>query len=207
MVAPMQRTSLCVLVLITACSTTTVRSPGPTQPATVVDSRAELAANRAALLDRLHDYWLAGEFPLDEQQRPASVFRDGAGRECPMASMISQSGHSELVAEVVRTNNHLRLADVEAGPLMAWMLTSGLTRDEIILVQGAADLDYGQFQIQFSSESSLIAAAHDEVKNRVRIAEAQLRAQTANSLEVAFAALPQALEVAARTGAKRQPRR
>jgi hypothetical protein len=157
---------------------------------TIVDSRAELAANRAALLDWLHDYWVAGEFPLDELQRPASVFRDRVGRECPMARMITLSGHGELVAEVVRKNNHLRLADVHDGPLMDWMLASGLTRDEIVLVQGAADIDYGSFQLQFTSESTMTAAAHDEVRTRVRNAEAQLRAQTATSLDIASAALP-----------------
>ncbi|MDB4961897.1 MAG: hypothetical protein JWP01_1896 [Myxococcales bacterium] len=185
----MQHTWLCVLVLVTACSTT-VRSSGSTNPATP-DPRAELAAKRAVLLDRLHDYWTAGELPVDELGQPASVFRDQAGHECPMARMITLSGHGDLVAAVVQKNNRLKLADVHEGPLLDWMLASGLTRDEIVMVQGALDIDYGTFQLELPPGSPMmIAVARGEVKNRIRTAEALLRKQTKRSLKVAAAALP-----------------
>jgi hypothetical protein len=178
----MRNTLLMVLVLVGAC-TSASRVPDSPSP--------DLAARRTALLDRLHDYWVAGEFALDDAGRPDSVFRDAAGRECPMAAMISQSGHPDLVAMVVATNNRLRLADVHDGPLMDWILDSGLTHDEVVMIQGLAGVDYRQFQIEFPKPEVMTAAAHREVRGRIRSAEIQLRAATPVSLEIAAAAKEQ----------------
>jgi len=186
----MRHSILIALVLVGACNPA-VRAPASPSPS------PELAVKRAALLDRLHDYWVAGEFALDELGLPASVFRDTAGRECPMAAMISQSGHDDLVATVVATNNRLRLADVHDGPLMDWILDSGLTQDEVVMIQGLARIDYGQLQIEFPRPEVMTAAAHHEVRARIRKAEVALRAATPASLALATAAKPKQARVVA----------
>lgn len=100
------------------------------------DERSELAHQRQLQIQRLRAYADAGVFPADAAERPLSVFRDARGRLCPMAHLIAASGHRDLVDHVARTNNRLRLADVRDGALWTWMQHSGLTRDEIIRIQG-----------------------------------------------------------------------
>jgi hypothetical protein len=108
----------------------------PAEP--VAQVQRDLASQRATNLARLAAYLDTGELASDTEGRPASVFRDRKGRLCPMAYLIAASGRTDLVDEVVRTNNQLQLADVKDGPLWDWMLSSGLTREEIIRIQGIA---------------------------------------------------------------------
>ena len=42
---------------------------------------------------------------------------------------------ADLVKQVAEQNNFIRLGDVKQGPLMDWILTSGLTQDEIVAIQ------------------------------------------------------------------------
>ena len=54
---------------------------------------------------------------------------------CAAATIIKMSGQDALVNRVAEQNNFVRLADVEQGPLMDWILTSGFTQDEIAAIQ------------------------------------------------------------------------
>jgi len=178
----MMRTIL-VMTMLVACAT----SPAPRPVAAAVHT-AELAARRAQALQWLHEYAAAGVFPTDERGMPLSVFRDARGVRCPMAELIHRSGHDELVDEVARTNNALRLADVHDGPLYAWMLSSGLTRDEINMVQGAMRVDN---QIWGDAQLSRIVAQADargQVRGHLATAEVALRDNTSHSLDVAATA-------------------
>ena len=67
------------------------------------------------------------------------------------------------------------------------MQSSGLTRDEIDLIQGVADLDMVWLQEAPNQETIL---ARGEVRGRLESAERAIRKGTAHSLEVAVAALP-----------------
>ena len=195
------RLSLSQLLVITltataACAGSTTGSSRPGGPlasvletvanAKTADLRAGLAARRAHELDLLHEYRIAGEFPMDAVG-PVSVFVDEAGRHCPMAALISQSGRDDLVAEVVNKNNQLKLAAIHDGPLMDWILDSGLTKDEVVLVQGAMDIDMGQFEP--TADSMMTAAAQHLIREKLRKIEDQLRANTATSLDLAVAGL------------------
>ena len=46
------------------------------------------------------------------------------------------SGEHALVGKVARESNFIRLGDVKSGPLMDWMLMSGLTQEEIDQILG-----------------------------------------------------------------------
>jgi hypothetical protein len=150
------------------------------------DSRDELAAARAQKLQLLHDYRVAAVYPIGLDSMPLAVFRDARGRMCPMAHLISKSGHDDLVTAVAAQNNALRLADVTEGPLVDWILDSGLTREEVIEIQGMMELDSRQFE---HSPASIIAA-HREVTQRLERVEAKLRKATKASLAVAVERLP-----------------
>lgn len=98
--------------------------------------RDALRRERRANLARFHAYATAGVYPSNTY-RPglANVWRDEAGHYCAAASMIAASGQADLVIETGDRDIFIRLRDVTAGPLHEWILTSGLTRAEVDLIQ------------------------------------------------------------------------
>jgi len=179
----MNRTVMLSLVLAAGCATASA-SP-PMSPA---HTAVELAARRAQVLEWLREYRLAGAYPTDASGRPLSVFVDAKGVRCPMAELIHKSGRDDLVEAVTKEGNAVRLADVHDGPLHDWMLASGLTQDEIDLVQGAANIDFGWMQNQ--EWTIQVAQGTAEVRGKLETAELALRQGTAHSLEVALGRLP-----------------
>ncbi|HEY5928530.1 MAG TPA: hypothetical protein VIV11_42880 [Kofleriaceae bacterium] len=141
---------------------------------------AELTARRTQMLDWLRDYNERGVYPTDELGRPTSVFRDADGVRCPMAELIYRSGRADLVDAVVAENNKLRLADVTEGPLYDWMASSGLTIEEIAMVQGAMEIDYSQFE-----RTNQIILARGQVRGRIEMAVSALGNGTEHSVQVA----------------------
>jgi hypothetical protein len=209
----MKMLALMTTIFATACNTA---DAGPTSPSTTAPAAttvtappaavattaatAELAARRAQMLGWLHDYTEAAQFPTDDTGLPLSVFVDAKGVRCPMAELIYRSGHADLVNAVAREHNKVRLSEVNEGPLLAWMQRSGLTRDEINLIQGVADIDY-MWMEQVPNEATILARG--QVRGRLESAERALRDNTNHSIEVAVAALPNgkvpAIKVAADT--------
>ncbi len=98
--------------------------------------RAKLAEQRAANLSRFRAYQQAGVFPSNTfDTRKLNVWMDADGHLCAAATIINASGQSDLVKRVASQSNFIRLADMRQGPLMDWILTSGLTQDEIAAIQ------------------------------------------------------------------------
>ncbi|MBS1118159.1 MAG: hypothetical protein H6Q90_387 [Deltaproteobacteria bacterium] len=98
--------------------------------------RARLVANRAANLSRFRSYQNRGVFPNNTYSASKlNVWHDEAGHLCAAATIIKASGQDDLVVQVAEQNNFIRLADVTHGPLMDWILTSGLTQAEIAAIQ------------------------------------------------------------------------
>lgn len=98
--------------------------------------RAKLAEARAANVARFRAYQKAGVFPSNTfQGNKLNVWRDADGHLCAAATIINASGKADLVNRVAEQTNFIRLADVKQGPLMDWILTSGLTQEEIAAIQ------------------------------------------------------------------------
>ena len=98
--------------------------------------RAALAKARAANLARFRAYQQAGVFPSNTfQGKKLNVWLDEAGHFCAAATIIRASGQTELADRVAAQTNFIRLATVKQGPLMDWILTSGLTQQEIAAIQ------------------------------------------------------------------------
>ena len=98
--------------------------------------RDALLRAREANLEAFRAYVRGGVFPSNVYKPGAlNVWRDQDGHYCAAATIIKQSGQDELVARVADQNNFIRLADVQQGPLMDWILTSGLTQEEIVEIQ------------------------------------------------------------------------
>ncbi len=98
--------------------------------------RAKLAEQRAANLARFRAYQQGGVFPSNTfDARKLNVWMDADGHLCAAATIINASGKTDLVQQVADQTNFIRLGDVKQGPLMDWILTSGLTQDEIAAIQ------------------------------------------------------------------------
>lgn len=175
--------NLILLVTICAACQSAPHTAATTPPT------SELAARRAQLVSWLHDYYEAGVYPTDAAGLPISVFEDERGVRCPMAELMYRSGHGDLVAAVARDNNKLRLADVKDGPVLDWMMQSGLTIEEIAMVQGAMDIDFAWLNREFPQQETILARG--QVRGRLETAERALRDGTSHSLQVAKARLKQ----------------
>ena len=169
-------------VLLAACHP----AAGPASPTT-----PDLAARRAQMLAWLHDYTEAGQFPQDAAGHPLSVFRDARGVRCPMAELIYRSGHGDLVDAVAEKHNDLRLADVHDGPLHAWIVESGLTQEEVEMVQGAMTVEEMQWVEQgqklqlVNADAVKKAGEWGQVKGHLATAEVALKNATPASLATA----------------------
>ncbi len=98
--------------------------------------RAKLAANRQANLGRFRSYQIAGVFPSNTYTKTKlNVWLDEQGHFCAAATIIRNSGRVDLANTVAAQNNFIRLGDVTQGPVMDWILTSGLTQVEIAAIQ------------------------------------------------------------------------
>lgn len=109
-------------------------------PAPIVVTKA---AVRAALEQARKDSLAAFQTYLSSQVYPSNtykkgalnVWRDDAGHYCAAATIIRISGRIAISEKVPNTNNNLRLINVKDGALMDWILTSGLTQQEIDRIQ------------------------------------------------------------------------
>ncbi len=102
--------------------------------------RAKLSKQRAANLARFRAYQAKGVFPSNTyQNKRLNVWVDADGHLCAAATIISASGMDDLVMQTAQDNNFIRLGDVRDGALMDWILTSGLTQDEIAAIQEPFD--------------------------------------------------------------------
>jgi hypothetical protein len=98
--------------------------------------RALLAKARGKNHAAFRVYQKKGTFPSNTYaDRKLNVWIDENGHLCAAATIISMSGHRDLVMKVKDQNNFIRLGDVQQGPLMDWMLTSGFTQAELAMIQ------------------------------------------------------------------------
>jgi hypothetical protein len=95
-----------------------------------------LAARRAKNVKAFRDYARRGTYPRNYINNGSlNIWIDGDGHMCAAATMMWKSGAKSLVRQTQEDNNFIRLADVTDGPLLDWILTSGLTHAEVIEIQ------------------------------------------------------------------------
>jgi len=156
--------------------------------------REKLAARRAKVIERLEAYRKAEVFPTDALGLPLGVFRDDKGVRCPMSELVFLSGRSDLVDAVVKLDNKIRFADINGGPILDWLLQSGLTQEEAIQIQGAMEYrgfqgeGYRGTQVVYDIQPT-IDTAHQTVIDKLVAAEEMLKTNTATSLTTAVGRL------------------
>ena len=100
--------------------------------------------NRANNLNVLHKYWQAGIFPVNDLhvgRQP--YFIDHYNTYCAVGYLMQQSGADEMARNINRTQNFNYLIDISDPQLMGWVYSSGLSLDELALIQPAYDGDWG----------------------------------------------------------------
>lgn len=98
--------------------------------------RKVLASHRRKNVAAFRAYAQRGKYPHNHVTSGAlNVWIDEDGRMCAAATMIFRSGAKKLVRDIARTDNNIKLGDVTDGKVMDWILTSGLTQDEVATIQ------------------------------------------------------------------------
>ncbi len=111
-------------------------APPTLSPAMRARLKRVLAARRAKNIAAFRAYARRGVYPHNfEQPGALNVWIDQEGRMCAAATMIFRSGAKALVRAIGRDDNFIRLGDVTSGPVLDWILTSGLTQDEVATIQ------------------------------------------------------------------------
>jgi hypothetical protein len=105
-------------------------------PAARAKLRAVLTSRRARNVAAFRAYADRGSYPHNFDTSGAlNVWIDQEGRMCAAATMIWKSGAKALVRQVAKDDNFIKLGVVTDGPVLDWMLTSGLTQSEVAAIQ------------------------------------------------------------------------
>lgn len=96
--------------------------------------------SRMLLLQLLDDYRQAGRFPVnDTRQERIPVFIDRNFTHCAVAYLLQQTGHEDLALRIAQADNFAWVKDITADGLLQWQQASGLSLEEVKLIQGAYD--------------------------------------------------------------------
>jgi hypothetical protein len=152
-------------------------------------SRRTLADHRKEQITRLHDYAIAGVFPENPvaSSPPVHMFKDPQGRRCAVANLIHLDGLDDVVDRMVVEHNDVVVADQDSGPLHDWVLTSGLTNEEVRRIQGAGfgGMGFGD------AKAAKRVAEQMATQDRLAAIEKELVEATDASVEIALGRLEQ----------------
>ncbi len=91
---------------------------------------------RSKNLNTLHRYMKTGIFPINNQhQNRQPYFIDDNNIFCAVGYLMQQSGAEAIAQEIKRTQNFNYLIDIQHPDLMNWVASSGLSLDELVLIQ------------------------------------------------------------------------
>jgi hypothetical protein len=100
--------------------------------------RAKLAERRKVVIERFLAYREARVYPWNRQwmvPQPQHLWFDNEGNLCAAATLISYDWGRESTMKVGLKDRGIALAKIKRGELADWILTSGLTRHEIVAIQ------------------------------------------------------------------------
>jgi hypothetical protein len=130
--------------------------------------RSALEKQRTANLERFHKYRIKKIYPHNSYEPGLlNVWTDDDGHLCAVATMMSGDGKTKLVEKTAHDNNFVRIADVSSGPLIDWVLTSGLTQEEIVMIQQPSEADVQAMEAEWRAEQRRKARARKREDNRL----------------------------------------
>lgn len=95
---------------------------------------------RTTHLLRLTQYREAGNFPLNYYKKERiPVFIDEHGTHCAVGYLMQQSGYEHLAQRLAGEDNYIWVKDIKDPEVILWQQESGLTLEELKLIQGTYD--------------------------------------------------------------------
>lgn len=96
----------------------------------------EQARRRAASLGHLHEYRLAGRFPLNAQYRYRTpIFIDPDNNFCAVGYLLKASGHEKVSRMVASSRNLAYVKELFYPELDQWAADHGFTKEELAWIQ------------------------------------------------------------------------
>ena len=113
----------------------------PVRPGTDTSRLRTLRARRETQILRVEQYRRRGAFPqnVDFAGERVPYFVDHRGVACAVANLMIEDGRRADVTAISAANNHVRVMDVSEGPLVEWVLASGLLQEEAARIQPSYD--------------------------------------------------------------------
>lgn len=151
----MIRTTLIAAILF--CVGSTARADVSAQPDHTA-LRAALAKQRQENLQRFHKYRVKGVYPHNlYEPGMMNVWKDPDDHLCAIATLVDEAGLKDLVEKTAKDENFVKIADLDHGPLVDWILTSGLTQEEAVMIQAPTEADIEQMEARERREKRKLA--------------------------------------------------
>jgi hypothetical protein len=102
-----------------------------------VNLSPEAVTHRQQNLDRLRDYWQNAPLPRNTTQpdHRTPCFIDEQGHCCAVAHLVIEAGYKEAVHIIAAEANEAYIHDMHFPILDEWAAQSGLSKDELALIQ------------------------------------------------------------------------
>jgi hypothetical protein len=148
------------------------------------DLESRLRAERGLQLDRLHAYAIAMQFPQNVTIAGfGHQLLDADGVPCAVANLMILSGQDALVRSTASDHNDLLVAEQRSGPFADWIATSGLTREEVAIIQVPA------MRVPPDPVDPRVVAERTRVRDHLLAVETLLRGDTDASIALAVSRL------------------
>lgn len=93
-------------------------------------------ANRITALDRLHEYWQQGNFPInDKYAYRTPIFIDGYDNFCAVGYLIKATGYEHISRMIAAKTNLVYVREMSYPELTTWANEYGFTTDELAWIQ------------------------------------------------------------------------
>lgn len=164
--------------------------PAPT-PQQVAELRGEvrkaLGIARKRQIERLRAYRTAGRFPrgkslwaeqIGHRTLREPLFVDESGTPCAVGYLMQRAGWTTEVAAIAAATPGVHVEEVTSGPIVDWVLRSGLTQDEATLIQP-------DYTVMVAKARRQAAAERKRLVRHFLAVEKQLISNTEVSLDIA----------------------
>ena len=96
--------------------------------------------SRKQLIALLDGYCMAGRFPINYYRNERiPVFIDQNNTHCAVGYLLQQTGYEGLAISIAAKNNYAWVKEITDTTLITWQQSSGLSLEELKLIQGAYD--------------------------------------------------------------------
>jgi hypothetical protein len=151
---------LCLVGFSTVAQAAPADSPDPNANENAIDRvqlRQALVEERQVNLERFHAYRKKRIYPHNTYQPGMlNVWKDDDDHLCAVATLVHLGGRDDIVDTVAGNDNFVKTADLTDGPLIDWVLSSGLTQEEVVMIQQPSAADVAAMEAEERAEQRRI---------------------------------------------------